>query len=124
MSANAVDERLFFGAKVGRTIRMGVDGTPRKLGDDLAPLPPGKYFIQLVGAITAQVKTGDSTLEDAVDNLPHPTGGTQDIVNEFFLDPTGGVKSFIIHVRNSEQEGHIYAIASGDGTLLITKTGE
>jgi len=124
MAANAVDERLFFASKVGGTIRMGVDATARKLSADFGPLAPGKYFVQLFGAVTCWVKTGPVDLADAVNQLPNPTGAVQNLVPEFFLDPTNGIKSFTFHVRKAADEGHVYAVASAAGTLLITKTGE
>ena len=124
MAANAVDERLFFASKVGGTIRMPVETTAHKLSDDIGLLKPGKYFVQLIGAVTCWVKTGPDTLPPAVNRTPNPTGGAdQDLVPEFFLD-SSGITSFMFHVRKSAAEGQVYAIASADAVLLITKVGE
>ncbi len=124
MAANAVDERLFFASKVGGTIRMPVETNPQKLDAAIGLLKPGKYFVQLIGAVTCWVKTGKDSLPDAVNRTPNPDGtDDQDLIPEFFLDASG-ITSFVFHVRNSKDEGQIYAIASGDAVLLITKTGE
>ena len=124
MAANAIDQRLHFSAKVGGTIRMGVDGTARELGTSLGPLKSGKYFVQLIGAVTCWVRTGPVGLDDAINQTPNPTGAAQNLVNEFYMNPADGVASFTYHVRNSEKDGQISAIASGAATLLITKIGD
>ena len=131
MSANAVDQRLSFQHGLGKTVRLAVTaasantaGAPTvPAGLERERLKPGKYYVQLLDHSNAVcwIRVGGTTALGAAVPVA-PVGVT--LINDFPLDPNDGVTAVELHVRKDKTDVVAAIMASGTGTLLLTRMGE
>jgi hypothetical protein len=130
MSANSTDLRLFFEAKIGGSFRLGLDDESRQTDDtEIGAIPPGKYFVQVLGLDTGEtchIRSGKWVKGATITAVATaaPAAGVVDLVNEFPLAEADGVSSFVLHVRQGINDRIAAILTAGTATLVITKTGD
>lgn len=125
MSANATDERLFFQAAIGGSLRVALTIASAQTSDAQGALPPGKYLVQFLGLtgvawIRANKFVPGETITAVVPGVIPAPG---DRVNEFPIDPAIA-RSFTLHVRNGINDRIAAILSAGTATMIITKLGE
>ena len=120
MAANAVDERFSFQQGLGRTFRLALNTSAQELDG----LPPGKYFLRLVG-IGANTCWLRATPAGSADDATVPAAvvlGTPDSVPVFPMDSDNA--ELTLHVRKGKTDRVSAILTAGTATMMITRIGE
>lgn len=126
MSGNSTDERLFFRAGIGASIRLGLDGSSRQIPDVNGAIPPGKYVVQFLGLTAiAWVRSAPFVKGETI-TAAVPAGlaaGATDTPNEFPVDAAIST-SFLLHVRSGINDRLAVILSAGTATMVMTQLGE